>query len=133
MLRNNFQSGFLSLLYTSGTHPLQMWEAKGTVGIQISHDWQHKPGGVSLIRDEDIQAKVVEVVGENISDNYIYSPPSKTLGIKLPFFILNVKNVSIFYSFISLTSSSYIVIFPLKSRYWTTKNIDEGSAHPTIK
>jgi len=54
---------------------------------------------VSLVRDEDIQAKVVEVVGDNISDNYIYSPPSKTLGIKLPFFILNVKNVYIFLFF----------------------------------
>jgi len=84
MLRNNFQSGFLSLLYASGTHPLQMWSEKGTV---------------SVVRDEDIQAQVVEVVGENISESFIACPPSKTLGIKLPLFVLNVKNMNRYFSF----------------------------------
>jgi hypothetical protein len=50
--------------------------------------------GISLVTDEDIESKVIEVVGDNISDVYITCPPSKSLGIKLPILVLHVKNVS---------------------------------------
>ncbi len=48
-----------------------------------------------MVRDEDLQSEVVEVMGENIADAYITCPshPKKTLGIKLPYIVLLVKNV----------------------------------------
>ncbi len=48
-----------------------------------------------MVRDEDLQSHVIEVVGENISDTFIACPahPKKTLGIKLPYIIFVVKNV----------------------------------------
>ncbi len=48
-----------------------------------------------MVRDEDLQSEVVEVMGENIADVYITCPshPKKTLGIKLPYIVLLVKNV----------------------------------------
>ena len=31
MFRNTFQSGFLSILYSIGSKPLQIWDKKGTL------------------------------------------------------------------------------------------------------
>eukprot|EP00662_Eupelagonemidae_sp_cell21_P040088 gene40088-61085_t len=75
MFRNTFQSGFLSILYSIGSRPLQIW------------DKQVKNGHIKRITDQDIQSSVLELIGTNITTTYITCPadPSKTLGIKLPF------------------------------------------------
>lgn len=51
--------------------------------------------------DDDIQSNVLEVVGSNIQSTYITCPPdlSATLGIKLPFLVLVVKNMKKYFSF----------------------------------
>lgn len=51
---------------------------------------------MKLVRDEDLQSQVVEVSGE-VADVWIACPshPKKTLGIKLPFIVLIVKNVGL--------------------------------------
>lgn len=51
--------------------------------------------------DDDIQSNVLEVVGSNIQSTYITCPAdlSATLGIKLPFLVLVVKNVKKYFSF----------------------------------
>lgn len=43
----------------------------------------------------DIQSSVLEVAGTNVSTTYITCPadPKKTLGIKLPFLVMIIKNV----------------------------------------
>ncbi|KAI0982487.1 hypothetical protein GJ496_007481 [Pomphorhynchus laevis] len=89
MLRNTFQSGFLSILYSLGTSPLQLW------------DKNVKNGHIKRITDEDIQSLVLEIMGENISNVFISCPadPRKSLGIKLPFFVLIVKNMDRYFSF----------------------------------
>lgn len=73
MLRNTFQSGFLSLLYSMGSKPLQLWEEKTA-----------EDGAVKRIVDEDLQSKVIEISASNIARTYIACPsdPRRTLGIR---------------------------------------------------
>jgi len=83
MFRNTFQSGFLSILYSIGSKPLQIWDKKV------------RNGHIKRITDPDIQSSVLEIMGTNVSTNYITCPadPRKTLGIKLPFLVMIIKNV----------------------------------------
>jgi len=89
MFKNTFQSGFLSILYSIGSKPLQLW------------DKRVRTGHVKRVQDEDIQSNVLELMGTNISTNYIACPadPTKTLGIKLPFLVFIIKNVHKYFSF----------------------------------
>ncbi|CEF59679.1 UPF0468 protein C16orf80 [Strongyloides ratti] len=83
MFHNSYQGGLLSIFYSIGSNPLQIWE-KTT-----------KYGCIRRITDEDIQSFVVELNGHNVSTAYINCPigPKKTLGIKLPYFVMIVKNL----------------------------------------
>ena len=67
-----------------------------------------KNGHIKRITDQDIQSSVLEIMGTNVSTNFITAPadPKETLGIKLPFLVMIIKNVS------------YIVNFKLK-KYFT--------------
>lgn len=89
MFKNTFQSGFLSILYSIGSNPLQIWEKKV------------KNGSIKRITDNDIQSLVIEITGSNVSTTYVTCPPQprSSLGIKLPFLILIVKNLKRFFSF----------------------------------
>lgn len=52
-------------------------------------------GHIKRITDQDIQSSVLEIMGTNVSTNYITCPaqPKETLGIKLPFLVMIIKNV----------------------------------------
>lgn len=67
------------------TKPLQLWDSTVNQGS----------GHVKRVTDSDIQSSVIEIAGTNLSANYISCPanPKQTLGIKLPFFAMTVKNV----------------------------------------
>ena len=95
MFKNTFQSGFLSILYSIGSKPLQIW------------DKCVRNGHIKRITDPDIQSSVLEIMGTNVSTNYITCPAdaNKTLGIKLPFLVMIIKNVS----FASPLSLSFIL------------------------
>merc|ERR1712023_595314 len=76
MFKNTFQSGFLSILYSIGSKPLQIWDE--TV----------RNGHIKRITDNDIQSLVLEIVGTNVSTTYIECPTNDgksgkptTLGI----------------------------------------------------
>merc|ERR1712012_185011 len=77
MFKNTFQSGFLSILYSIGSKPLQIWDKKV------------RNGHIKRITDQDIQSFVLEIVGTNVSTTFITCPadPKKTLGIKLPYLV----------------------------------------------
>jgi len=89
MFKNTFQSGFLSILYSLGSKPLQIWD-KEVVNGQIKR-----------LQDEDIQSNVLEIVGPNVNTTYITCPadPAATLGIKLPFLVMIVKNLKKYFTF----------------------------------
>ena len=83
------QSGFLSILYSIGSKPLQLWDKKV------------RNGHIKRLTDGDIRSSVLEVVGTNVSTVYISSPddPHQTLGIKLPFLVMIIKNLNKYFSF----------------------------------
>jgi len=89
MFRNTFQSGFLSVLYSIGSKPLQIWDKKV------------RNGHIKRITDQDIQSSVLEIMGTNVSTNYITCPadPKRTLGIKLPFLVMIIKNLKKYFTF----------------------------------
>ncbi len=83
MFKNTFQSGFLSILYSIGSKPLQIW------------DKQVRNGHIKRLTDQDIQSSVIEIMGTNVSTNFITCPadPKQTLAIKLSFLVMIIKNV----------------------------------------
>lgn len=58
-------------------------------------------GQVKRTQDEDIQSNILEIVGTNVQSTYITCPadPAATLGIKLPFLVMIVKNVKKYFTF----------------------------------
>lgn len=89
MFRNTYQAGFLSVLYSIGSKPLQIWDKKV------------RNGHIKRVTDSDIQSSVLEVAGTNVSTTYITCPadPKQTLGIKLPFLVMIIKNLKKYFTF----------------------------------
>lgn len=89
MFRNTFQCGFLSILYSVGSKPLLIWEC------------HVKNGHIKRLTDPEIRSAAIEIMGRNVSTAYITCPaePTKTLGIKLPFFVMIVKNMKKYFTF----------------------------------
>ena len=52
-------------------------------------------GHIKRITDNDIQSSVLEIMSTNISTTFVSCPADagKTLGIKLPFLVMIIKNV----------------------------------------
>jgi len=99
MFKNTFQSGFLSILYSIGSKPLQIW------GKCV------KNGHIKRLTDQDIQSSVLEISGTNVSTTFITCPKQKIkgrkiknrnkkfLGIKLPFLVMIIKNLKKYFTF----------------------------------
>ena len=58
-------------------------------------------GHIKRITDDDIASSVLEIVSANVSTTYVTCPsdPQKTLGIKLPFLVMIIKNLKKYFSF----------------------------------
>ena len=54
-------------------------------------------GHIKRLTDQDIQSSVLEIMGTNVTTAFITCPqnPNETLGIKLPFLVMIIKNVKI--------------------------------------
>lgn len=89
MFKNTFQSGFLSILYSIGSKPLQIWQKK----VENGH--------IKRIMDGDMQSSVIEIMGHNVSNCYITCPenPNETLGIKMPYLVLLIKYMKKYFTF----------------------------------
>lgn len=85
MFKNKADNGFLTVLYAIGAKPLLVW------------DTYVKNGHIKRVTDPDIQSASIEIVGANVNTTFITCPIDQTvtLGIKLPYFVLLVKNVII--------------------------------------
>jgi hypothetical protein len=70
-------------MYSVGSKPLQIWDKN----VQNGH--------IKRLTDSDIQSSVLEIMGTNVSTTFITCPedPKRTLGIKLPFLVMIIKNV----------------------------------------
>lgn len=58
-------------------------------------------GQIKRLHDDDIQSNVLEILGSNVQTAYITCPadPAATLGIKLPFLVMIVKNLKKYFTF----------------------------------
>ncbi len=76
-------------MYSIGAKPLQIWEK------------EVRNGHIKRITDSDIQSSTLEICGSNVSTTFITCPgePKKTLGIKLPFLVMIIKNLKKYFTF----------------------------------
>jgi len=112
MFRNTFQSGFLSVLYSIGSKPLQLW------------DTTIKNGAIKRVTDSEIQSAVIEIEGENVATTYISCPmnASDSLGIKLPIVVFIVKNIKKYFTFeVQITDDKNIKRFRASNYQLTTR------------
>ena len=58
-------------------------------------------GHIKRITDQDIQSSVLEIMSDSVATTYVVTPadPQKTLGIKLPFLVMIIKNLKKYFSF----------------------------------
>jgi len=89
MFKNTFQSGFLSILYSVGSKPLQIWSK------------EVRNGHIKRLTDSDIQSSVLEIMVPTLRQitSLAQAIPKKTLGIKLPFLVMIIKNLKKYFSF----------------------------------
>ncbi|KAG5897007.1 hypothetical protein JTB14_010759 [Gonioctena quinquepunctata] len=89
MFSNSFQSGFISIFYSVGSNPLSLW------------DKQVKNGHIRRVIDDEVKSLVLEISGTNVATTYINCPikPRASLGIKLPFFVMIIKNMKKYFTF----------------------------------
>jgi len=118
MFRNKYhQNGLLSILYSIGSKPLQLWQSQSTfhynivsrilVFIQQHHHQSQlipfpppplpptvEDGQVQRITDPDLESSAIELTGQNISTSFITCPfkPDQTLAVNLPVIVLIVKS-----------------------------------------
>ena len=54
-------------------------------------------GHIKRLTDQDIQSSVLEIMGTNVTTAFITCPADEkqTLGIKLPFLVMIIKNVKL--------------------------------------
>jgi hypothetical protein len=69
MFANTYQSGFLSILYSIGSKPLQIWEKSSTHLFYSVHN-----GHIKRLTDQDIQSSVLEIMGTNVTTAFITCP-----------------------------------------------------------
>lgn len=90
MYRNEYQNrGLLTVFYAIGRSPLKQWKC------------QARSGHCKRVIDEDLNSTVLELVGTNVSTCHISTPiePYSTLGIKLPFITIVLKNLQKYCTF----------------------------------
>ena len=58
-------------------------------------------GHIKRITDQDIQSSVLEIMSSNVNTTFITCPadPAQTLGIKLHFLVMIIKNLKKYFSF----------------------------------
>ncbi|XP_004922399.1 uncharacterized protein LOC101735446 [Bombyx mori] len=88
MYRNAYQRGMLTIFFSVGSKPLEIW------------DTHTQDGYITRFLDQDIKSMVLEILGTNVSTTYMTCPKGKTvLGITMPFLVMIVKNLKKYFSF----------------------------------
>ncbi len=72
MFQNTYQSGFLSILYSIGSKPLQIWDKSSNLLSYSVHN-----GHIKRLTDQDIQSSVLEIMGTNVTTAYITCPANE--------------------------------------------------------
>nr|CAI5844838.1 unnamed protein product [Callosobruchus analis] len=90
MFSSSYQSGFISIFYSVGSNPLALWDKQKV-----------KNGHIRRVIDDEVKSLVLEVSGTNVATTYITCPikPRASLGIKLPFLVMVIKNMKKYFTF----------------------------------
>ncbi|KAG0093076.1 hypothetical protein BGZ92_007551 [Podila epicladia] len=118
MFKNTFVSGFLSVFYSLGSDPLQLWGKRIGSGPpktkgndEVDHDSpqaispdssvQVQEPHVEFMIDETLNSQVLELLSTHLPSTFITTPSlaTRTLGIKLPILVFLVKNLGKYWSF----------------------------------
>ncbi|KAJ2635754.1 hypothetical protein GGF40_003413 [Coemansia sp. RSA 1286] len=116
MLRNVYQSGILTLFNSAGTHPLQLWS---TSMASDSDDCL-----INIAADDDqVECLVLTIKGTDIRSVFISCPSqmSETLGIRLPFVCMILKNIELPLSFEIETIDDHGVIRRFRASNYETR------------
>lgn len=73
---------------------------------------QVQNGHIKRLLDDGVQSIALEIMGSNVATTYITTPidPKQSLGIKLPFLVLLVKNMRKFFSFEVTVCNAFEVV-----------------------
>ncbi|KAG0335418.1 hypothetical protein BG000_007530 [Podila horticola] len=117
MFKNTFVSGFLSVFYSLGSDPLQLWgkrigppPPKINSKDEADHDSpqatsdsaiQVQEPHIEFLIDETLNSQVLELLSTHLPSTFITTPSlaTRTLGIKLPILVFLVKNLGKYWSF----------------------------------
>ncbi|KAK3808664.1 MAG: hypothetical protein J3Q66DRAFT_303933 [Benniella sp.] len=127
MFKNTFQSGFLSIFYSLGSDPLQLWAKRVGSPPSASSSKSKQSGGASssssstgdntlqstspppppiephvdFVVDDTLNSQVLELLSTHLPSTFITTPSlaTRTLGIKLPILVFLVKNLGKYWSF----------------------------------
>ena len=85
-------------------------------------------GHIKRLTDQDIQSSVLEIMGTNVTTAFVTCPANdkETLGIKLPFLVMIIKNVT------SSNNASLKNISLLKCKCLTIRMLEEDLEHLII-
>ncbi|KAF9919575.1 hypothetical protein FBU30_010851 [Linnemannia zychae] len=107
-------SGFLSIFYSLGSDPLQLWAKRvgpppsSSKSQSTSNDneasttpTQPVEPHIDFLIDDTLNSRVLEIMSTHLPTTFITTPslPTRTLGIKLPFLVFLVKNLGKYWSF----------------------------------
>ncbi|KAF9182778.1 hypothetical protein BGZ51_004458 [Haplosporangium sp. Z 767] len=126
MFKNTFQASFLSVFYSLGSDPLQLWanrvgplpsassssSSKSKPIVANSNDDSDSPmtsgsppprqePHIEFVIDDTLNSQVLELLSPHLPSTFITIPSlaTRTLGIKLPFLVFLVKNLGKYWSF----------------------------------
>ncbi|KAJ2782427.1 hypothetical protein GGI15_002918 [Coemansia interrupta] len=102
MLRGVYHSGMITVFNSTGTNPLQLWStaAPATDAENSSICFGKDEAGDNNDKIH-IEGAVLTIKSQNLRDTFISCPRSLdgTLGIKLPFMTIQLKNLGHLFSF----------------------------------
>ncbi|XP_022179166.1 cilia- and flagella-associated protein 20-like [Myzus persicae] len=113
MFHTKFQEPLITAYYSIGSRPLDNWAVH-----------QCKEGEMQHVQDDELKSNVLQIQSPNVNACCITCPmnPKASLGIKLPFVTLLVKNLGRFFTFeITILDSENIRRRLRTSNYHTIK------------
>ncbi|XP_050427440.1 uncharacterized protein LOC126837535 [Adelges cooleyi] len=89
MFSDRFQGKLMTVFYSVGSKPLAIWKIES------------KEGDIRTVQDEHLKSNVLQILSNNVTTCSISTPPDSaaSLGIRLPFIVLLMKNLNRYFTF----------------------------------
>lgn len=92
-------------------------------------------GSIKRIQDDTIKSSVIEILGESPASTFISCPNvDRSLGIRLPYIILLIKNIQRYFSFeVQILDSSNISRLLRMSNFVTETHVKDRICHIPLR